>query len=396
MEQIDVNCPIMQYREASPQGETERPRDRSDAPSIRRGRHVRFGIFILGDKPPQSSHQEVLANVLEEARWAEELGFDEVWLAEHHFSAYGTLANLPLIASAIAAQTERIRIGTACMVAPFHDPIHLAEQIAMADALSGGRFDAGFGRGYQSHEFAGFGISMDEASARYKECVTIVEGLLGNERFSYDGEFWHVDDLTVHPRPVQEPVPIWCTVMKTPSSFEWLAETGYGAIIGNPYQVDVDLATGLDLYLKSRADRGLERATDQVWALLNAFLDPDDAVARSYPRESVEMSIAVHRQYSNPFERGGEIPADYKAYADWFDNHDAQTYEQILDAPLTLMGSPDRVIEKMGTIVDMGWQNLMLRMSRGGAMDRSRVRASMELFAREVMPAVAELESAKV
>ena len=357
---------------------------------------MRFGIFILGDKPPQLSHQEVFANVLEEARWAEEFGFDEVWLAEHHFSAYGTLANLPLIASAIAAQTERIRIGTACMVAPFHDPIHLAEQIAMADALSGGRFDAGFGRGYQAHEFAGFGVSMDEASARYKECVTIVEGLLGNERFSYDGQFWQVDDLTVHPRPVQEPVPIWCTVMKTPSSFEWLAETGYGAIIGNPYQVDVDLATGLDLYLKSRADRGLERATDQVWALLNAFLDRDDAIARSYPRESVEMSIAVHRQYSNPFERGGEIPADYKAYADWFDNHDAQTYEQILDSPLTLMGNPDRVIEKMSTIVDMGWQNLMLRMSRGGAMDRSRVRASMELFAREVMPAVAELESARV
>ncbi len=129
---------------------------------------------------------------------------------------------------------------------------------------------------------------------------------------------------------------------------------------------------------------------------MNAFLDADDAVARSYPRESVEMSIAVHRQYSNPFERGGEIPADYKAYADWFDNHDAQTYEQILDSPLTLMGSPERIIEKMSTIVDMGWQNLMLRMSRGGAMDRSRVRASMQLFAREVMPAVAELESAKV
>ena len=70
------------------------------------------------------------------------------------------------------------------MVAPFHDPIHLAEQIAMADALSGGRFDAGFGRGYQAHEFAGFGISMDEASARYKECVTIVEGLLGKENGS--------------------------------------------------------------------------------------------------------------------------------------------------------------------------------------------------------------------
>ena len=136
----------MQYRER---------RRKTDDSIIGRGRDVRFGIFILGDKPPQLTHQEVLANVLEEARWAEEFGFDEVWLAEHHFSPYGTLANLPQIAAAIAAQTERIRIGTACMVAPFHDPIHLAEQIATVDALSGGRFDAGFGRGYQAHEFAG-------------------------------------------------------------------------------------------------------------------------------------------------------------------------------------------------------------------------------------------------
>lgn len=353
---------------------------------------MRFGVFILGDKPANLTHEEVFRNVLQEARWAEELGYDEIWLAEHHFSPYGTLADLPLIAAAIAAQTERIRIGTACMVAPFHDPIHLAERIAMVDTLTGGRFDAGFGRGYQAHEFQGFGIPMDEATARFQECVTIVDGLLHQEGFSHQGRFWQVEDLTIHPRPVQDPVPIWSTVMKTPSSFEWLASKGYGAIIGNPYQVDPDLQTGLDLYLESRRAGGLSEATDGVWALLNAFVDHDDDFARSYPRKSVELSIAEHQRYSNPFERGGEIPADYKAYADWFDKHDNQSYEQILNSHLTLMGSPDRIVEKMRTVVDMGWRNVMLRMSRGGAMDRDKIRSSMELFAREVMPAVAELE----
>lgn len=357
---------------------------------------MRFGVFILGDKPPQLTHQDVLQNVLEEACWAEELGFDEIWLAEHHFSPYGTLANLPLVAAAIAARTERIRIGTACMVAPFHDPIHIAEQVALVDALSGGRFDAGFGRGYQAHEFAGFGISMDEATARYQECVTIVDGLLNNDRFSYEGRFWTVDDLTIHPRPIQQPVPIWCTVMKTPSSFEWIAERGYGAIIGNPYQVDPDLAGALDLYLASHGQERTPRPTEHVWALMNAFVNADDDFARSYPRESVELSLEVHRQYSNPFERGGEIPADYKAYADWFEKHDLQSYEQILNSDLTLMGNPDRVIDKMRRVIDMGWRNIMLRMSRGGAMDRDRIRESMELFSREVMPVVAELEAAAV
>jgi alkanesulfonate monooxygenase SsuD/methylene tetrahydromethanopterin reductase-like flavin-dependent oxidoreductase (luciferase family) len=356
---------------------------------------MRYGVFILGDKPNHLTHEQVLANVLEEVRWAEELGYDEVWLAEHHFSPYGTLANLPLVAAAIATQTDRIRIGTACMVAPFHDPIHLAEQIAMVDNLSGGRFDAGFGRGYQAHEFRGFGISMKEATARYQECVTIVEGLLAQDHFSYEGKFWQLEDVTVQPRPVQQPVPIWCTVMKTPSSFDWIAERGYGAIIGNPYQVDPDLAGALQLFHDTRRKRNLSEATGDVWGLLNAFVDHDDGFARSYPRESVELSLSTHRDFSQPFDRDAEVPADYKAYADWFQKHDQQTYEQILNSHLSLMGSPEQVVEKMKTVVDMRWQNLMLRMSRGGAMERSKIRDSMSLFAKEVMPAVAELEAAR-
>lgn len=355
---------------------------------------MRFGVFILGDKPGRLSHREVFKNVLEEARWAEELGYDEVWLAEHHFSPYGTIANLPLMAAAIAAQTERIRIGTACMVAPFHDPIHLAEQIAMVDNLSGGRFDAGFGRGYQAHEFKGFGVSMDEATARYQECVTIVNGLLTQEHFSFEGKYWTIDDLTIQPRPVQEPIPMWCTVMKTPSSFEWMADRGYGAIIGNPYQVDPDLAGALSIYLDTRRTKGLSEAREHVWALVNAFVDANDDFARTYPRQSVELSLETHQEYSNPFARGGEVPGDYKAYADWFEKHDVQSYEQILNSPLTLMGSPDSIVPKMQKIVDMGWQNLILRMSRGGAMERDKVYNSMALFAREVMPVVAELEGA--
>ena len=131
-----------------------------------------------------------------------------------------------------------------------------------------------------------------------------------------------------------------------------------------------------------------------MWALRNAFSHEDDQFARTYPRESVELSIVTHRQYSSPFERGAEIPADYKAYADWFDKHDKQSYEQVLNSHLTLMGDPDRIIEKMRTVIDMGWRNIMLRMSRGGAMDRAKVRESMKLFAEEVIPAATELAAA--
>ena len=353
---------------------------------------MRFGIFLLGDKPPGVADREIFDHLIEEARWAEELGFDAVWLAEHHFSPYGTIASLPVAAAAIAAVTKRIRIGTACMVPAFHNPIHLAEQIAMVDVLSGGRFEAGFGRGYQAHEFRGFGVSMAESTERFREAITIIEGLLTHERFSHEGRFWKVDDVSLHPRPVQSPMPIYCTVMKTPSSFEWIAEKGYRALIGNPYQVDPELSAGLDLFIKSHERRGLPTGTESVWGLLNAFVHEDEAFARAYPKHSTNLSIDVHKQFSRPFERGGAVPEGYKRYADWFDSHDDQHYEDILNLDLTLIGCPETVIGKMRRIVDTGWSNLMLRMSRGGAMDRKHVFHSMEMFAKQVIPAVQALE----
>ena len=354
---------------------------------------MKFGIFLLGDKPPGATDRQVFDNLLEEARWAEELGFDAVWLAEHHFSPYGTIASLPVAAAAIAAQTERVRIGTACIVPAFHHPINLAEQIAMLDVISHGRFDAGFGRGYQAHEFRGFGVPMDESTARFREAVTIIHGLLTNECFSYEGRFWTLEDVRLHPRPVQAEVPVYCTVMKTPSSFEWIAEQGYRALIGNPYQVDPELSRGLSLFLESHEKRGVAAGTEQVWGMLNAFVHEDLEFARAYPRESTEASLEAHRKYSSPFERGGEVPRDYVTYRDWFTAHDKQAYEDILNLDLTLIGDPKTVIRKLERVVDMGWRNLMLRMSRGGAMERKHVRHSMEMFANEVMPAVAELEA---
>jgi alkanesulfonate monooxygenase SsuD/methylene tetrahydromethanopterin reductase-like flavin-dependent oxidoreductase (luciferase family) len=354
---------------------------------------MRFGVFLLGDKPPGMPDKQVFDNLLEEARWADELGYDAVWLAEHHFSPYGMIASLPVAAAAIAAATRRVRIGTACIVPAFHHPINLAEQIAMVDVISGGRFQAGFGRGYQAHEFRGFGVPMDESTARFREAVTIIDGLLSQEKFSYHGRFWKLEDVSIHPRPLQRPVPIYCTVMKTPASFDWIAEKGYSALIGNPYQVDPELSQGLRLFVESHEKRGVPKGTENVWGMLNAFVHEDREFARAYPKQSTDLSLEIHRKYSSPFERGGAVPADYQRYADWFDAHDHQQYETILNLDLTLIGDPSTVIGKLERVIEMGWSNLMLRMSRGGAMDRRLVFHSMEMFAKEVIPAVQKLES---
>jgi len=352
---------------------------------------VKFGTFLLGDKPPGVSDQQVFQHLIDETRKAEELGFDYVWVAEHHFAPYGTFADLMVALAAVAAATERIRIGTACIIPHFHNPVNLAESIAMVDVISGGRVHVGFGRGYQKREFDGFGIPMEESTERFRESVTIIDGLLSNESFSYEGKYWQVKDLSIYPRPIQSPRPPFSVaVMRTPASFEWITDKGYDPLMGNPYQVDPELGEGLEIYSKMQRAKGLPTGTENVWALLNAFVSKDEEFARTYPRKSTEYALDHIKKYSDPFEKDGEIPAEYAHYKDWFkQNRDQRQYDVIVNSDLTLYGSPETVIRKLSTLVkDVGWQNFMLCMNRGGAMERAPLYESMELFAQEVMPEV--------
>src|SRR2546427_8179204 len=136
---------------------------------------MKFGTFHLFQKPPGWDDEDVFRAELEQIEKAEELGFDAVWLAEHHFQWYGIATDLMVIAGWVAARTQRVRIGTAIVVLPFHNPVRLAEQAATIDVMSGGRLDFGVGRGYQAAEDAGFGLSVDESRARFNESM---EGLL--------------------------------------------------------------------------------------------------------------------------------------------------------------------------------------------------------------------------
>ena len=117
---------------------------------------MKFAVFSLMQWPDDRSQEQVYQNELEQLTIADTQGYDAAWLAEHHFSRYGIGPSIHLTAAHLAARTERIRIGTAVTVLPFFHPLRLAEEIAMLDIMSGGRFDWGVGRGYQAHEFAGF------------------------------------------------------------------------------------------------------------------------------------------------------------------------------------------------------------------------------------------------
>jgi len=148
---------------------------------------------------------------------AEALGFDTIWLTEHHFADDGYSPSIIPLAAAIAARTERVRIGFNLLLLPLHNAIRVAEDIATLDVLSNGRIDVGVGQGYARHEFAGYGIDRSERLRRFIEGLDVLHGLWTEDTFSYAGEHYAIDGARLHPKPVQQPTPpLWIGATSTP------------------------------------------------------------------------------------------------------------------------------------------------------------------------------------
>src|SRR5436305_15352489 len=149
--------------------------------------HVEFGTFLLLQSPSAETSDVVYERGVEITQAAEELGFRNMWLAEHHFSTYGYLSRPLTYAVHLANKTRRLRVGTAVIVLPLHHPLVVAEEIAAVDLLSGGRLDVGFGRGSQRYECERVGVELEESRQRWEEEVDIILLALAGKPFSYAG-----------------------------------------------------------------------------------------------------------------------------------------------------------------------------------------------------------------
>ena len=134
-------------------------------------------------------------------------GYDAVWLAEHHFSDFSVCPSVHMMGVMAAARTKRLRIGTAVSLAPFYNPLRLAEEVALLDVLSGGRVNWGAGRGFDRSEFKAFGIPGEESAARFHEAVDIVLKAWTNDRLSYQGKYYSYDGVEVLPKPLAGAAP---------------------------------------------------------------------------------------------------------------------------------------------------------------------------------------------
>src|ERR1700683_1439418 len=163
---------------------------------------------------------------------AEALGYHSTFLVAHTFPCCGQVSASLSLLTWVAAKTKTLRLGTAVLVLPWHNPVLLAEQAATIDLLSGGRLDFGVGKGYRHNEFVGFCVPIEEADARFNESLdVIVKAWTAKQRFSHHGTYWHFEDIIVEPPTAQKPhPPIWMGA-GSPDSIRQVAARGFNLLL---------------------------------------------------------------------------------------------------------------------------------------------------------------------
>jgi len=184
-------------------------------------------LTSFGGKPDYETYQDELSL----ADMAEGLNFDSVWCLDHHFTGYVMSPDPVALLMYVAGRTKRVQLGTAVIVLPWHDPVEVAEKIALLDMISGGRTIFGFGRGAASIEYAGFRIPMEEARERFVESALIIRKGLTQESFSFDGKYYKVPEIQIRPRAVSHPENRFYASSISPESAEIMAKLGFGVLI---------------------------------------------------------------------------------------------------------------------------------------------------------------------
>src|SRR6202166_537968 len=241
---------------------------------------MRFGLFGSAQaKRPEPRNELTDSNqgfreCIENNVEAEALGFHSTFVVEHHFTGFGQVSASLNLLTWLGARTSTLRLGTAVLVLPWHTPVLLAEQAATLDLLSGGRLDFGIGNGYRYNEFAGFCVPMEEANARFDECLgVILKAWTSNEPFSHRGHYWQFNEVVVEPPTAQRPhPPIWMGAGGE-SSVRRVAARGYNLLLGQ-YASPADVGRSIAAY-KSAVEASGRRFDPLQIGVTRAFFVAD-------------------------------------------------------------------------------------------------------------------------
>lgn len=336
---------------------------------------MKFGLFGGAKRSADGtmSDSQSYATYIDYVVEAERLGYHSAFSVEHHFTGFGQVSAVLSLMSYLAGKTSTIRLGTAVLVLPWHNPVLLAEQIATVDLLSGGRLDLGVGRGYRPNEFHGFDIDPgDEANERYTECLDVLMKCWTAEgRFSHEGRFWSYRDVTVEPAPVQSPhPPIWVGA-GSEESVRRAARNGHRLLVDQFGTLDMTCRR-VEWYRDEVERNGGTFDPDHVTAARHLMLQhDDDPVALQAEIEARLKLIGLLREVSKiPGDDRELTVADHAFYDDIRANSESAV----------IGGKPDDCILRLKTLESAGVGQVILIDSAGGI-------PRLQHFAETVMPA---------
>jgi alkanesulfonate monooxygenase SsuD/methylene tetrahydromethanopterin reductase-like flavin-dependent oxidoreductase (luciferase family) len=321
--------------------------------------------------------------------WTEDLGFDQLWITEHHFIEYGLSVDPPAIAAAAAMRTKRVRIGLAAAILPFHQPIRLAEQLALVDIMSKGRLDVGIGRGNRPAEFAGYQIPQIESRERFEEIHKILVNAWTKESFSFEGKYYRQPAVRVIPKPYQQPHPPLYVVCVGPDTIKATAQQGL-FMLNSVMTGKIDpMIANRDLYKSSMKAAGFDDAAIanalSKWGVSrHVYVANTDQKAMEEAKDAEMWFQSAFKRFMVPDrieDAPPELQPQFRAAAERLSK---VTWEDLARDTI-VFGSPDTVTRKMREMEEIGIGQTLCWMNFGG-LPQERVRRSMELFSKEVMP----------
>jgi alkanesulfonate monooxygenase SsuD/methylene tetrahydromethanopterin reductase-like flavin-dependent oxidoreductase (luciferase family) len=345
---------------------------------------MHFGIFVE-EMRQGLSQTAAFHEAFETAERAEALGVDCVWLGEIHFNPVRSVISASLqVASSIATRTRRLRVGTAVSVLPLNHPLRIAEEVATLDHISEGRFEFGIGRSGVVRSYDTYGIPYGESQARFREALEIIRLAWKGQPFSYDGQFYKVANATVAPTPYQKPHPPMRMAATTRETFPAVAKMGMPVFIGIRVAEIPDLQADLALYRQAWRDAG-HPGDPSVYLRVPVYVTTTEEGAVEEPRESLTYFFGRQTELArSAVGRAGTSEAR-KAQAERMAK---LTYEDIL-AKKVVSGTAPRVIDRLTELREaLGLDGFVVELNPGGLIPPELETRSLELLAREVMPAL--------
>jgi alkanesulfonate monooxygenase SsuD/methylene tetrahydromethanopterin reductase-like flavin-dependent oxidoreductase (luciferase family) len=346
-------------------------------------RQLTFGAYALpsyhaDSDPPQPRFMQRQLDLLAAA---DPLGFDSVWINEHHFDSWGGLMSAPtLVLAGLSQRTQRIRLGTSIAVLGLHHPLEVAEQTATLDLMSGGRLEFGIGRGSEPFDYEAFGVDYATAQARTEEALDVILKAWTNDPVSHAGTFFEVPNLQLWPRPQQQPhPPVWVSVSSTRTSFEWSARRGYNILtLGFPRPVHA-FAETVKIYRDEWHAVGRDPAEYQIGTLYHTVVCERGEQARELAVRSFGRFLTGLRDSALRPTRGAQPPRASTALADL-------DIGSLIDQARLIAGTPDEVADMLSYLHgEVGFTHLN-HMFQFGGLSFDLAQQSMALYAQEVMP----------